>query len=74
MRPHRRRETISAVGDRLRLHLDLERDGEPVSGHVGLADADSLPFTGYADLIAKLQAIRAGDIVADGGPMRAGAT
>ena len=62
------------MGDRLRLHLDLDRDGEPVSGHVGLVGAEPWPFTGYADLIAKLQAIRAGDLAADGGVMGAGTT
>jgi hypothetical protein len=60
------------VGDRLHVYLDLDRDGEPVSGHVGLVDGERWRFTGYADLIAKLQAIRAEDAAADGGAAEVG--
>ncbi|HUO70597.1 MAG TPA: hypothetical protein VMU39_07455 [Solirubrobacteraceae bacterium] len=48
------------MGDRrMHLHLDLDVDGEPVSGQVGLVDAQPHEFTGYASLIATLESIRA---------------
>jgi hypothetical protein len=53
---------ISGMGDRrMQLRLELDVEGEPVSGEVWLADAEPLGFTGYAGLIATLQAIRSGE-------------
>jgi len=43
---------------RMQLLLDLDLEEEPVSGRVGLADAEPRSFIGYAALIATLQAIR----------------
>ena len=43
---------------RMHLHLDLDVDAEPISGQVGLIDAQPHQFTGYASLIATLQSIR----------------
>jgi hypothetical protein len=43
------------------LLLDLDLGSEPVSGSVGAEGAEPLGFTGYAGLIAALQAIRADD-------------
>jgi hypothetical protein len=52
--------TIQAVVDRrLHLHLDLNLEGEPVSGVVRLSEGEPLRFTGYAALIATVQSIRA---------------
>jgi len=43
------------------LHLEIDPDSEPVTGQVGRMGAEPRPFTGYASLIAALQAIRKGD-------------
>jgi hypothetical protein len=53
------------------LLLDLDLRSDPVTGSVGPEGAEPLGFTGYAGLIAALQAIRAGETYAaepDGDP------
>ena len=48
----------------MHLVLDLDPDSEPVRGQVGPANAAPRSFTGYADLIATLESIRAGESAA----------
>jgi hypothetical protein len=43
----------------MQLRLELDLDGEPVSGQVGLSHAEPRDFIGYAALIATLHSIRA---------------
>ena len=56
---------------RLHLQLEVDLDGEPICGKVGLADAPPHGFTGYASLIATLQSLRA-ECRAAGSPARRG--
>ena len=48
-------------GGRTHLQLDLDLGSEPISGRVGSEDAETHAFTGYMDLIAVLQSIRAAE-------------
>jgi hypothetical protein len=53
------------------LLLDLQLGSEPVTGSVGAEGSEPLGFTGYAGLIAAIQAIRAneaGTLEPQGGP------
>jgi hypothetical protein len=63
------RSIIAAVVEGpMHLVLDLDRDSEPVRGQVGPADAAPTSFTGYAELIATLESIRAAESVGRGAP------
>jgi hypothetical protein len=42
----------------VRIGLDLDLGGEPVSGRLVAASGDVHPFTGYAGLIAALEQLR----------------
>jgi hypothetical protein len=46
---------------RTQLRLEIDRDSEPVTGWVGVTGGEQRQFTGYASLIAVIQALRAGD-------------
>jgi hypothetical protein len=61
----RTRDTPSIISGVLEgamhLLLDLDRDREPVRGQVGPAEGAPRSFVGYAELIATLESIRAGE-------------
>jgi hypothetical protein len=45
----------------MHLLLDLDPSSDPVSGWIGLAGTAPRSFVGYANLIATLESIRAGE-------------
>jgi hypothetical protein len=46
---------------RVRIELDVDLGSEPVIGRLAVGGGPAHPFTGYAGLIAALQALREGD-------------
>jgi hypothetical protein len=52
---------LCVLDEGMHLLLDLDPDSEPVRGQVGPADAAPRSFVGYAELIATLESIRAGE-------------
>jgi hypothetical protein len=52
----------------MHLVLDLDPDSEPVRGQVGPVNAAPTSFTGYAELIATLESIRAAASLGRGAP------
>jgi hypothetical protein len=43
----------------LRLQLELEDDGDPITGRLLVANSDSVVFTGWLELMAAIEAARA---------------
>ena len=48
--------------DSLLLRLELERTGEPITGRLGDEDGESVSFTGWLELMAAVEAARAGAV------------
>jgi len=46
------------------LRLSIDVDSDPITGSVTNSDARAKPFTGWIDLVAAIEAARAGDRVA----------
>ena len=42
----------------LRLQLELQDDGDPITGRLVLANSDSVVFTGWLELMAAIDAAR----------------
>jgi hypothetical protein len=69
MRTLIQRGSIGGVHDgAMHLLLDLDPSSDPVSGRVGLVGITPQTFTGYANLIATLESIRAGSLEVAAGP------
>lgn len=41
------------------LTLSIDADSEPIAGSIGLPDGSTMPFSGYMELAAALEKIRA---------------
>jgi hypothetical protein len=63
--PLERDERVGVPGDRLdainplHLHLEVERDGDPIEGRLIDQNGNSVSFAGWLELIAALEAARA---------------